>query len=182
MASYWDKQKTRIKKSFYIFVVLDLGMLFWGRCSQKFWTQMLACIILFFLTCFSLMFFHEETPACENEYKERRQFVSHGDFCSITSCQVKISTIFKYMEFLAAFQEPPNVIFGTIGFCRILVQKHCFRMWVTKINQSWSCVCEEYATSTVIVFLYCLLGGICCWKRIRGNKYHTDIMHVLLCF
>jgi hypothetical protein len=54
------------------------------------------------------MFFHGGTPACENEYKERRQFVAHGDFSNIASCQVKISMIFKYLEFLAAFQDPPN--------------------------------------------------------------------------
>jgi len=80
------------------------------------------------LTCFSQIFFHGGTPALENEYKERRQFVAHGDFSSVASCHVKISTIFKYLEFLAAFQEPPTMIFGTIGFCRILVQKHCFRV------------------------------------------------------
>jgi hypothetical protein len=47
-------------------------------------------------------------------------------------------------------------------------------MWVTKINQIWLCVCEEYATATLTVFLYYLLGGICCLKCIRGNKYHTS--------
>jgi len=80
------------------------------------------------LDLFSLMFFHGGTPSYENEYKARRQFVAHGDFSSIASCQVKISTIFKYLEFLAAFQEPPAVIFGTIGLWTILVQKHCFRV------------------------------------------------------
>jgi hypothetical protein len=74
------------------------------------------------------MCFHGGTNAYENENKEKRQFVAHGDFSSIACCPVKISTIFKYLEFLAAFQGLPTVIFGTIGFCRTPVQKHCFRV------------------------------------------------------
>jgi hypothetical protein len=69
-----------------------------------------------------------ESPAYENENKERMQFVAQeiSLVLPFAICQVEVSTMFKYLEFLTAFQEPPTVIFVTIGFCCTLIQGHCF--------------------------------------------------------
>jgi hypothetical protein len=188
MASDWGIQKTRVKKSSSIFVVLVLGMWFWSRCPQKFWTQTLTCIILFLLTFFPLMFFHGETPAYKNENKERRPFVANEDFCSIGSCQVRISTIFKYLEFLAAFQKPLTVFFGTIGFCRTLVQQHCCRMWVTKINQScamclWG-VCNFCCDSLPVLRVrMCMLLKMHKGKQVQFRHHaHAAVLLKVKCY
>jgi hypothetical protein len=71
-----------------------------------------------------------ESPAYENEKKGRMQFVAQeiSLVLSFAICQVEVSTMFKYLEFLAAFQEPPTVIFVTTGFCSTLIQGHCFQV------------------------------------------------------